>query len=393
MVKAFLGICLLALLGVGAEVTTVHELRGYSLESAYENLVTSLGQGECYQYTLGKVQSNGTVCGHLENNTYTVDTSVCTGSTSCMNNDTSNDYVDIMTGKDSYCAKSLPSLEYTPLSYPGSKCRGASDCLIGNCTNGVCKGYEEGDTFNKTFLVGEQACDPGLFAKDQGNNTLECVKQYQEGNSCSYPYQCQNGLTCADGKCIKVGSLKNGSKFKFNKQSGPDSLDSSAGICCESFYADPNVTSSLMWECKDPPQSKNPAAECKTNDDCKTTDEFSEVCECGLSGKKHCSLSEGDTYRVKYRQLLKEWLLSSQAKSCNTYVTKTCVNDYASKNFTNYFNYYNILALNYQYLKGADETIIKTLAPIYYSLNKNIQDDSSSNLCILLILSVLQVLF
>mmetsp|Transcript_11850 Transcript_11850/g.17334 ORF Transcript_11850/g.17334 Transcript_11850/m.17334 type:complete len:576 (-) Transcript_11850:28-1755(-) len=385
MGKTFLGVCLLALLSVEAEVThePVHELRGsYSLESAYQDLaIFSKGTSadECTNYTIGKVQSNGTICGQLDKNLFTVNNSVCTGSTSCMNNHTYIDgYIDILTHRDIYCVESIPPIKYSQDAYPGSKCEKDSDCIaykVGHdkgCEKGICQGYKEGEVFKNHTGIPTGACDPGLFAKNQGSNTLECLKQYQEGNVCSYPYQCQNGLTCANGKCIKVGSLKNGSKFKFNKQSGPDSLDSGAGICCESFYADPSVSSSLMWECKDPPKSVNPAAECKTNDDCKTTDEFSEVCQCGLSGKKHCSLSEGDAYKVKYRQLLKEWLLSSQAKSCNAYATASCVNDYASKNFTNYFNYYHILASNYQFLKGADETVVKTLAPRYYSLNKTV---------------------
>ena len=407
MGKTFLGVCLLALLSVEAEVThePVHELRGiYSLESAYEDLAIlprGTSADECTNYTLGKVQSNGTICGQLDNNLFTVDTSVCSGSTSCMNNHTYIDgYIDILTHRDIYCVESIPPIKYSQDAYPGSKCEKDSDCFaykIGHgkgCEKGICQGYKKGEVFKNHTGIPTGACDPGLFAKQQGTNTFECVEQHKEGGECTYTYQCQNGLACANSTCIKVGSLKNGEKFNV-------SHDFAYVTPCESFYLEfvAQHGNEWEWECKAPPKSVNgPAAECNSIEDCKTTDGYYTNCLCGLSGKGHCQLAQGDPYQVKFNELVKEWLLSDEVKNCNAYITPTCLNDYMDKRFSDYYDYYAILADEYQYLKDADEKIVKTFAPMFYSLNKTVNDNdndesSSSNLCTLLILSVLQVIF
>uniref|UniRef100_A0A7S3I948 Uncharacterized protein n=2 Tax=Fabrea salina TaxID=342563 RepID=A0A7S3I948_9CILI len=156
-------------------------------------------------------------------------------------------------------------------------------------------------------------------------------------------------------------------------------------LACESLYSKllnyykKNITE---YQCDDPPKSINgQAAECQKDSDCKVSDGSHTHCDCGLSGKKYCELAEGDDYALEFNKFYKQWFLSPEVSNCNAIgrFHDECIYDYMSKNLSTYYDYYFILKKNYHLIKGADEKLVKVLAPRLYSLNQTINGDNDED--------------
>ena len=323
---------------------------------------------ECAQYEFGETNSSQCAFFSESKNTFTIDPSVCSGKNTCQNNHTYyGSYIDIMTKKSIYCTDYVPSpkIRGDYEGYPGSKCWYYDDCnshYTKGCQNGVCKGYGKNETFDCYYYQNDYSeyCEPGLFSQYQTGHKCRCVDQYQEGSVCNITQQCQNNYLCANSTCTKVGSLKNGEKVN----AGPNE---NLSLVCESLYMNP-----ITKQCQNPPANPNGmASECQSDADCPQLDLWNTYCQCGLNGKSYCTLAPGDYYYVEYNKLLKEWYTSQEVNKCNTVGRSRddCIYSYMSKEFLDLYEYYHILANNYQYIKGAKSEVTKVFAPRYYSFN------------------------
>ena len=379
---------------------------------------------QCTRYEFFETKSEMDInqCAFYDNadNLVLLDPSICGGNTTCANNYTAYDkradlYPIQVMARSVYCIEDLPPIHQTYKAHPGSKCSSNEDCLIYyypynsskeikgcNKAKKICEGFEKDEVFQSYFFL-PQFCNPGLFAKKYNGvqNGYKCVDQYKKGHKCLRSYECSNDSVCVNRTCTEIGSVKSGTKLNVVDYYQPYEHPL---LACETFYWEflkwlPDKISA-EYKCKDPPHSNNgQAAECQIDKDCIVTDGSYTSCWCGLSGKSHCSLAEGDHYSLEFNKFHKQWFFSPEVHNCNAIgrFQSQCILDYMNKNLSNYYIYYYIMKGSYHLIKDADEKLVKIFAPRIYSLNQTINggnnggndEDSSRLIGILYALMVL----
>ncbi|CAG9316535.1 unnamed protein product [Blepharisma stoltei] len=194
--------------------------------------------------------------------------------------------------------------------YPGEKCSTDEDCrypYFGGCTDEICLGsIKDGYCSDSSF------CSPGLYCK---YNT--CISQLQDGDQCTYDYECQNGSGCDGNICKKYFSAKLNEEVNTCKDN--------VNYICESTLCYTNATTSFSY-CITPLARRNKSPECLSDNDCYSrVDRKSGVmlkseCQCGMNpdGKQYCGILPGDVEFMYYIRHLKKWYNSTEVKNCNT---------------------------------------------------------------------------
>lgn len=208
------------------------------------------------------------------------------------------------------CTKNTEKLVYVNV---GEACNSNSLCLVGVCTNDVCKGFGQ----NKTCTSHDQ-CDPGLRCYD-GNNT--CQPQIQVGQTgCKSYLDCVNWASCnttgssQKGTCIEYASVQLGKAV--SDCVGGFSYLCSFGACTKSTLF------SSIGTCIYPPVSllPNPKS-CTSSSQCTGSSGGQIVtssCDCGLNanGTSYCAPFLGDLPGQTLIQTWKKALMLAGA--CNT---------------------------------------------------------------------------
>lgn len=104
--------------------------------------------------------------------------------------------------------------------YPGEHCDHDSECLNSVCTpEKICDGLNESASCDIDY-----ECNYGLYCHYEVGTGV-CKKVVTLGGPCGPSERCDAGLVCNKGKCVIMGSIKEG-----------DSAD--MGAACETFYTD-----------------------------------------------------------------------------------------------------------------------------------------------------------
>jgi hypothetical protein len=240
--------------------------------------------------------------------------------------------------------------------YPGGPCESETDCLEGQCNDGVCAGIAEKEKCSKNSeCYYGFACRKGDTPED---NTKYCLPQRKEGEACVEDEECLNSHGCFNGKCIPYFSLADGTLLE--SQNSP--------ILCQSGYKHDDLCARLtLVNGKDACDKSRPC----TYDNNGKTITIEDNCQCGYnpSGKTFCKIGSGDKEYLKFIQDFKNLL--SDTTSCNT-LERTGICNHNKKlgnkhliflngNFTNS----KVLAENAHELVEADECVIKVAFPEY----------------------------
>ena len=173
--------------------------------------------------------------------------------------------------------------------YPGESCSNDTQCISGNCANGVCKGKPKAGTCSHN-----KDCDPGLYCSFNDN----CTELIPAGSSgCISDFECALGAFCnttsgqiGNHPCVPYFSGKIGDPVPPPQSS--ISIGSGFSYACES--ATYNSTSGT---CVSAPKSSSFPIECTNSEkDCKVDSSFQGTCSCGMNpyAKKYCSPMTGD---------------------------------------------------------------------------------------------------
>ena len=171
----------------------------------------------------------------------------------------------------------------TPTLYPGEMCEYPTDCMSGECAQGICGGVEE-----TGVCAHSTQCNLGLFcALDK-----TCKKVARLGEPCGPSgNHCRSNLVCMNSLCVNMGTLEEG-KLSDNK------------FACSTFYiAKEDGSNDLL--CSKGPKINGDDHKCQgTKDMCDyqltlpsgQTKPIQQPCLCGLSedGAKYCPVGKGD---------------------------------------------------------------------------------------------------
>ena len=154
--------------------------------------------------------------------------------------------------------------------YSGNHCDSKTECLYGTCVNSVCK------TKNDTCEI-DFECDPGYYCFEK-----KCKELINHNGDCDSLNPCKVNLVCANGHCVKYGSIINKDK-------------STAPAACKSFYT-------IDGRCQEGPKLNNPnnGNKCPNSGVCSYTlgdnKDYQEPCKCGVTDKgfSYCSPGIGN---------------------------------------------------------------------------------------------------
>ena len=174
--------------------------------------------------------------------------------------------------KDKYCHYKFPlksnvesCSDKSLKQYTGNYCDSKTECLYGTCKDSVCK------TDNNICEI-DFECNPGYYCREN-----KCEELINRTHSCDSLNPCKVNLVCANGQCVKYGSIEN----KHN---------STAPAACKSFYT-------IGGKCQKGPELNNPnnGNKCPKSGVCSYTlgnnNNHQEPCKCGVNDKglSYCS--------------------------------------------------------------------------------------------------------
>ena len=220
---------------------------------------------------------------------------------------------------------------YPSQKYPGEICSSSSECYSNTCYKGVCQGKSFGDVCNSPFGYSDNVdCGPGLFC-DFSQTPSTCGYLKHQYSGCEIDTECQYGLGCYSGICLKYRSISKGdqiiSLYCVNFQSSFCEYEQ-----CYSFNNGTAVCIGLLESVAEAPTM------CTSNSGCLSkTDEVlgfpvQGTCECGYNpfGTSYCNTFAGEGYGNKFLKLLEDWENNDDIQNCNIDIayTYTCINDY-----------------------------------------------------------------
>lgn len=162
------------------------------------------------------------------------------------------------------------------LSFPGEYCEKNEDCLSGSCATGLCKGK-----ILKDKCADDSECNAGMYC----SNAM-CTMLSPLGGPCGAGVQCQVGSVCNIGKCVAIGSLKDGTAS--DNYLACASMSMKNRVCIVGSKAAANIIAAGYV--------------CPAVKYCSYTDGSTAPCLCGISsdGLKRCNKGKGETNPQNY---------------------------------------------------------------------------------------------
>lgn len=234
-------------------------------------------------------------CANSYNNTFFL--KPCQNSENC----------DLTTGK---CY--TPQAIIESFAYPGESCKINSDCLMQNCSQGICQGYEQGHS-----CIEHENCSPGLRCYQN-----ICIRQIDMTESgCIDDHDCINSAGCN----ISPGNIEGTCLGYLTVSIGIDVSDCSGGVSylCKTGECLKSTKFGNYGTCKTSTTSVNSIPViCNDFTICTGTDgvySYTGYCECGynVNGASYCSLFNGDLPGQTYYNTWQKALVASNGV-CNT---------------------------------------------------------------------------
>ncbi|OMJ84626.1 hypothetical protein SteCoe_14217 [Stentor coeruleus] len=239
------------------------------------------------------------------------------------------------TGKNENCQNSA----LVNSRFPGDYCSQNFECMSGTCKSNICQGIALGGNCTSSSLV-----ESGLYCNEDG----KAVALLEAGNNCDHFYECDYGLTCDIGVCVKMFSLANG---ELTDEIWPQGM---APSCQTAFAVSFNES---FWKCTNAPVSVNTSlTPCPASGKCTAHDGVNtKACACGLDGNSYCPLFEGDAPVLdlvyNWKNLITNYI---KANPCNTMNRwgYACFAAPLGTSFNTQAAYYNFTIYSSQYLNN-----------------------------------------
>ena len=276
-------------------------------------------------------------------------------------------------------------------SWPGDFCYSNSTCVTEYCLNSICQGFVASTLCNDT-----EQCAVGLrCAIPQPDSPGNCKVQLFIG-----PNNGNNILNCTvDSDCVNNGACENFNCFEYFSRTegeyvvncGDDNVNwlCQSGMCYDNLCVSPFVT------------SKNSLPMICSNDSECISDYYNappspiilySSCQCGYNqqGNKYCTLFPGDPIKVKYLNILQQWLNSDELFSCHSYsrFKLECIKQYwTQKNYLEYAYYYYWSTM-YPQIQNNPSCVQNIITYHFYNAQNEYNDYHSKSVWILLSLFI-----
>ncbi|CAG9311136.1 unnamed protein product [Blepharisma stoltei] len=376
----FLSFILLFVYGIPSPNSILHP---YSPLGSFSDPIKDLSAPVCNKYKCQESSQDYNSCSYFEQDESTFYVKPCSDpSYSC----------SVLIDKLNYtCQLKTP----TPTSFPGDKCSSIDDCYGGysqSCTNGICIGRKIGDACTSSYQ-----CSPNSTCREINGN-LQCAPLLEIGETgCSQEFDCVYNAGCnftsSSNVCVAYGSLSPGTEILVktcnlseNLCSSHTCLQRAAGDETAVCTGEVSSNAQIPIACNSPQTYTN---QCISKLDNYTNWETSSVCSCGYNsdGNAYCDLLPGDAPMQAYYRELKKWQESSAIKNCNTIwrypmyngLNLQCAeNNYEKSSYESFF-YWFLYTTLYVEVYEAEDCVLKTFYPVYYSMkNSNGGDNDDS---------------
>ena len=270
---------------------------------------------------------------------------------------------------DSQCIATPPAP--IAVGYPGDPCSSNLTCIYSNCQHGICQGFIPSTPCSDTGQ-----CTAGYRCEYGKCKVLLPIGPSDgEGNdaNCTTDYDCVNSGVCDNGNCYNYFSKEETDPVS-SCENGVN-LACKSGLCYKGFCLSEKMTS-----------LHKPTAPCSSDDDCNSNYylspphklNFSSGCQCGMNQKrqKYCGMFPGDKTMKKYIEIFKEWMDSSEVKSCHSYsrTNLNCVKHYWSSSKYSTLAYYMYRVNNARVLVDVEDCVKEI---VFFGYDKGHDDESS----------------
>jgi hypothetical protein len=260
----------------------------------------------------------------------------------------------------------IPNLTPIP-AYPGEACFKPSDCLSNICMNNICIGQLQNQP-----CKADEDCAPGLYCDEE--LTRACIPLLGLNNSCKRDAQCDYNYYCqilpgnSTGQCANYFNILDDEEV--NTCISPSHFDYK---CKSGSCADYN---NGVYKCHQKYHRTYPTLNCTSDFNCIMPNiPYSSKCNCSQSptGAAYCETLVGDYPYVYFNNYYRNWLISGNAKNCNTIrrVELACISKYSAEE--NYIGlvYFDHMIKYWDIIKDAEDEVIKTLYPDYWTAKIN----------------------